>query len=64
MSNYNKFFCHRRETTRPCPQTLLTRGGSEAATCHLSGGWGGHRPMLTTMSEPAAGNGKEAMEPP
>ena len=47
----------------PAPtEALLTRGGSEAAARLSSGGWGGHRLMLSEMSQPVTGNGKEAME--
>jgi len=43
-------------------ETLINQRGS--ATGHQSGGWGGHWPIRTEMSQPATGKGKEAMEPP
>jgi hypothetical protein len=40
----------------------ITKGGS--ATCHQSGGWGGHWPTRTEMPQLTTGKGKEAMEDP
>ena len=47
----------------PAPLEVLTDQG-DSATGHPSGGWGGHWPIRTEMSQPATGKGKEAMEPP